>query len=521
MKNPKKDLEDFNRFRKVLTIITEEGFKYLLDRINLSEHVPLTKRVVNRKRETRPERVRETVEKLGTTYIKFGQILAERPDIVSEKYCEELEKLEDSAPEFPIEKARNVVDEEIGLDEIEEFEEEAIAAASIAQVHRGKLKNGDEVIFKIRRPGVVEQVEKDLDILLYIASKVDGHVGIGKNFIYKEAEEFARWTRNELDFEKEARNARVFRENMEDEENVRVPKIYPELSSERLLVMEYIDAFKCDNVEKIREAGVDEKEIARSGIRAVLKQILRDGLLHADPHPSNFMVDKDGNLVFLDFGMMTRISEETQRELGMMMLQIGNQDVEGLLETIRRIAEVKEDADIESFKKELERETLKLRDTSIEEQSVSRVLIRLSQQAATHRIYLPTKITLIGKGILTIEGIGLKIYPEFEVGDEFQDQVEKLLLKQNSPDDMAKDFLFNMIQNRELITKMPEKLNKKIDEVERKQKIEIRQKKRQKFLPIILIISSTILVAASLYDRMFLYIGLLELLYGLHLFEKN
>ncbi|MFT4868062.1 MAG: ubiquinone biosynthesis protein [Candidatus Nanohaloarchaea archaeon] len=520
MRHPKRELQDFRRFKEVLTILTKEGFGFLLDTLNLSKHVPLTTRIMNQKRETRPERLRETIERLGTTYIKFGQILSERPDIIPERYCKELEKLEDSAPQFPHEEARQIVDKEIGLDNLKEFDEEPIAAASIAQVHRAKLKSGEEVVLKIRRPGVKKQVEKDLDILLYIAKKADKHTNVGNNFLHGEVEEFAEWTKDELDFKKELRNASAFKKNMEEEENVRVPDLYPDYSSEKVLTMEYIDAVKCDDIERIRDMDIDQKEIARTGIRAVLRQILRDGLLHADPHPSNFMVDHEGNLVFLDFGMMTRITPETRKKLGIMMLEASREDVEGLMDTIKSLSTTGQNTNEEKLKRELEKQLLKLRDSTIEEQSISKILIKISKSSAENGFFLPTKITLIGKGILTMEGIGLKIFPDFQLQDEFQDEVEELLLKQNDPKTMAKDLTLNMIKNQDVLTELPSKLNKKLEE-KQQQTIKVETKTPEiDLLPVALIISSCLLIAASVYSRVFLYIGLLELIYGIFIYQK-
>lgn len=518
MHHPRKEVEDFNRFREILTILTEEGFGYILDKLNVARHVPLTKRVMNQKRETQPERLKETIERLGPTYIKFGQILSERPDILPERYCEELEKLEDSAPEFPSEQVKQIIEDEIGWDRIAEFEEKPLAAASISQVHRATLESGEEVVLKVRRPGIKKQVRKDLDIILYLAEKADKHVDLGENFLHGEAEEFAEWTKSEMDFQKELRNAMAFKRNMEDEEDVRVPDFYSDMCTEKVLTMEYIDAVKCNDVEKLREMDIDEKNVATTGLNAVLKQILRDGLLHADPHPSNFMVDQKGNMVFLDFGMMTRITKKDQKNLGFLMLQISNEDVDGLIDTIERISAVSENADSDKLKKEAEKEVLKLRNTTIEEQSVSKILISLSTKAAKNGFYVPTKITLIGKGILTMEGVGLKIYPDYSIQENMEEEVERLLLEQNDPKQIAKDASFDLMQNEDLVSKLPSKINELLDKSGESQKVTVENKSPEiELIPAAFILSSCALIAASIYSRVFLYIGLIELAYGIYL----
>jgi ubiquinone biosynthesis protein len=524
MDSLKNDIKKVERLEEITGILFKQELGYILDKLDLLHYLPVHKRLrAERHPKPKPERLRETFEELGTVFIKFGQIISERPDLIPEEYCEELEKLQDGVSEFNPEKAKEIVDEEVGLENLERFDEEPLAAASIAQVHRAKLKTGEEVVLKVRRPGIEEEVHRDLKILLYLGKKADKHISIGNNFVHSEVREFAEWTKEELDFKKELRNAEVFRENMSEEDRIRVPEVYGEYTTEKVLTMEYVDAVKCDNIEEIRKMDIDEQEIAQTGIRSVLKQILRDGLLHADPHPSNFMVDREGNLLFLDFGMMTRITKDTQRHLGMLMLQIANEDIEGLLETVKELSKVDDDAELDKLKRDMEREILKLRDTTIREQSVSRVLIKLSTKAAQRVVYLPTKITLIGKGILTMEGIGLKIYPDFELQNEFKDDVEKLLVQQNKPDEMAKDFAFNLIQNKEIITKLPEKIN---DNLDRGLKGEHRHEHKVDsgslpLLPALLILSSTALISASVLRTEFLYIGLAELLAGLYLYRNS
>lgn len=524
MKYLKGDIKKAERFEEIIGILFKQELGHVLDKLDLAHHLPVHKRLrAKRHPKPGPERLRETFEELGTVFIKFGQILSERPDLIPEEYCEELEKLQDSVQSFKADKAKEIVDEEIGLDKLEKFEQEPMAAASIAQVHRGKLESGEEVVMKVRRPEIKKKVERDLKILLYLAGKADKVSNFGDGFIEGELEEFAEWTREELDFKNELRNLKAFRENMQDEDNIRVPEAYDKYCTEKVLTMEYVDAVKCDNVEEIREMNIDEEEIAKTGIRSVIKQILRDGLLHADPHPSNFMVDKEGNLVFLDFGMMTRITKESQRELGMLMLQIADEDAEGVVETVKRLSKVEPNADIEKFKSDVEKELLKLRNTTIQDQSISTVLIKSSTKAAQNGIYLPTKITLIGKGILTMEGIGLKIYPEFQLQNEFRDQVEEILMEQNSPDNMAKDFVFNLIQNQEVITKLPEMINKNLSS-EPPRKIEKKTRgnsERTALLPLMLIVSSTLLIAGSVISQRLLYIGLAELVLGLYLYGKS
>lgn len=521
MKNPKRELEDFRRFEEVLTILTEEGFKYILDRLKVSEHVPLTKRVMNRKRETRPERLREMIERLGTTYIKLGQILAERPDMVPEKYIEELKKLQDSAPEFDQEEAREIVEEEVGMENFQEFSDEPIAAASIAQVHKARLESGDDVIVKIRRPGVKQQVRNDLDILNFLAEKAEQHLSSMKkvdalNFV----QEFSKWTRQELDMEQECLNAQIFRENMKSLEGVKVPRVYPELTTEKVLVMEYVEGVKCTEDEKLKQLDINQEQIAKNAIRAGLRQTVLDGFFHADPHPSNFLINEEGKIIYLDFGMMGKITTDKSEKLALIILYLIRQDVDSIVDVLEEVGTTTEDYDRDSAEQIAEEKVLILRNSNISQHSITKEMFDMFVEMSGYGLKMPPNLALMGKGLVTMEGIGLTIYPDFQITKEYEKMVENVLKEKNSPKDMGKDFAIDLLKNKELFTKLPTKLNEKIEDKPRNTvtkipEIDIR------LMPTALTVSSTGLIAASVFDRVFLYIGLLELVYAIHLHRSG
>lgn len=338
MKNPRIELEDFKRFREILTILTEEGFGFIAQKLRVLEHVPITSRVNNQRRETNPERLRETIGELGTTYIKFGQILAEGPDIIPEKYTQELEKLQDSVPSFKSEKAIQIIDEEVGLENFSQIKKEPLASASIAQVHYAKLNNGEKVAVKVRRPGIKEEVEKDLDILNYLATKAERHLAkMEKIEVISFVKEFSKWTREELDLEKEGLNAQIFRENMSEEEDIKIPETYPALTTEKVLVMEYVEGVKCTEEEKLKELDIPESRIAKTAIKAGLKQSIIDGFFHADPHPSNFMISDEGEIIYLDFGMMGKITPGESEKLGLILLYLVQGDTSSLVDCLEEL----------------------------------------------------------------------------------------------------------------------------------------------------------------------------------------
>ncbi len=461
-----KEIEDIKRFEEIISILGREGFGYILGQLNLRKHLPLHRRPTTPKQQIPPpERVRRTFEELGPTFIKFGQILAQRPDIVPMAYIDELEKLQDAVPPFDTATAKEIVEEDIGPieDAFEEFEDEPLAAASIAQVHRATLHNGDEVVVKIRRPGIKEQIRKDLDILLFMAKEGEKHIGELKAMrAHKAVKEFAEWTRDELDLRKEARNAQILQKNMAEEERVKVPDVYTDLTTERVLVMEYVDGVKSNDAEALQELDIDAEEIAHTAIRAGLKQTIRDGFFHADPHPSNFLISEDGNLIYLDFGMMGKMTVTTRRNLGLLLLHAANEEVDAAVDVVKQMATLEDDADIQGLKQDIEESILAIRNTTLEEQSITKALFEIAVRASERGVHVPSSTVILAKSMLTMEGIGLTIYPEFQIKEEFEKTVEHLLYEMNSPSKLFRTFLIDAVQNRDLIARFPTQLNRMI-----------------------------------------------------------
>lgn len=520
MKRIKQEINDIERFEEIIEIISREGCGYFLDKLNLSQHAPLIRRVTSgRNTKPGPERVRETFEELGPTFIKFGQILSERPDIIPIEYAQELEKLEDSVPAFDSEEARRIIDDEVGLEKFDELSEEPIAAASIAQVHEGMI-DGEKVAVKVRRPGIKEKMKKDLDILTYFAKKADKHSDFGNHMLYRETKEFAEWTKKELDLEQEGRNIERFRENMENEDRIKIPETYLGISTEKVLVMEFIDAVKCNNVEEIRKLDVNEKELAKTGLRSFLKQLLRDGFIHMDPHPSNFMVSREGEMVYLDFGMMADITPKMQRNTGLLIMHTYNEDVDAVVETIKRMSYL-ENPDLEELERQVENMILDFRGTNLEQQSLSESLIKLARGAAENGVYMPTKFIMIGKGLVTMEGIGLKIYPDFEFDEEYEELVKELVLKNSAdPEEMAESLVTDFVENKDLLTKLPSKINKQLEDTGSPKTEIIRDRSGENLLPPAIILGSLYLIAQGLDGDQLAILGGLGILLSLYLYRE-
>jgi ubiquinone biosynthesis protein len=463
--NPvRREINDIKRFDDIIQTLVSEEASYILDKLHLAHRIPFTKRINRDNDIPPPERLRKTLEELGTTFIKFGQIMAQRPDILPKRYTEELQKLEDSVESFSNQKARKIVDEEIGLENFKEFHEEPVAAASIAQVHRATLENGDDVAVKIRRPGIKEQVKTDLEILQFFASRAEKHSKKMKDMrVKKLTKEFSEWTRNELDLEKERINAEKLDNNIQ-EERIKIPETYPDHSTEKVFVMEFIEGAKCTESEKLKEMDIESEEIAETAVRAGLKQTLRDGFYHADPHPSNFLIQENSKIAYLDFGMIGQLNKDQRRKISLLFIHTINEDTDAALDIIKEMGSIEEDANPEEFKKVLGEKIRLIKESKLKNHSISREMVEISIKAGQYGIYMPTSFALMGKSLLTMEGIGLAIYPEFQIKDQYKNTAQKILIKQNKPD--LEKTAIDLIQNKDLIEKPFTKLKEDSEQQE-------------------------------------------------------
>lgn len=506
-----KDVEELERFEHIVETVARHGFNILLKKLKLERHVHLHHRVLGA--DTRgPEEFREMLEELGTVYIKMGQILAERPDLVPENYRKELEKLEHDTNPVEYGEIEGIVEEEVGTESFDSIEEEPIASASIAQVHRGTYR-GEDVVLKVRKPGIEERVEEDLKILEYITQKGEKHLSKLKSMsVLKFVQEFSQWTRQELDFRKEAENAKLFKENLENDEHVKVPKIYEEVSTEKILVLEYIEGVKCTEEERLQEMHIRRKEIAENAIEAGMTQAIRDGFFHADPHPSNFLITEDSQLVYLDFGMMGSISQDQSRKLGLMLLYLMRDDADGLMDVLEDLGTTSQNYNRAAIRKEVEKKIRIIKNSTLEETSITRQMFDLFVVASDNGLQMPSSLTLMGKSLVTMEGIGITIYPEFKIQEQYEETAEKLLKEQNSIREITEDLSIDLIKNKDLISNLPSKINNALEPQQQKPVKVVQESSNDHLLPAALLIGSTILFYHVLPETQMALVAWMELL---------
>ena len=309
--------QNLRRYRQIGEILLRHGFGYLIQQADLIHILPPFRRIQSYKAQdsslSLATRIRLVFEELGPTFIKFGQILSTRPDLIPPDIIKELEKLQSDVQPVEFLKIQKQIEGELkcSLDQVfDYFEPQPLAAASIGQVHRGRLRDGTEVVVKVQRPNVRQVITADLEILYSLARSVNERLAKNNIDVIGMVSEFSRVLQKELDYTKEARNIERFRYNFRNVENVKVPEVYWSFTTEKILTMEFLDGHKLSEIATLKQSKMDIAKIGNIAAHAFMKQVFEDGFFHADPHPGNLLVLKDGRLGIIDFGMMGRIDEK-------------------------------------------------------------------------------------------------------------------------------------------------------------------------------------------------------------------
>ncbi|MBX6378671.1 MAG: AarF/ABC1/UbiB kinase family protein, partial [Clostridia bacterium] len=325
------------RYRQVANALARHGFGYLVEEAGLADLIHWRYRG-----QTGPElvhgrgqRVRRLLEELGPTFVKLGQLLSTRPDLIPPDILAEIARLQDQVPPFPFDLVRAVIEEELKatLDRVfAAFEPKPLAAASIGQVHRARLRQGPEVVVKVQRPGIRELVDADLAILADLARLVDARSRLGKVYRFRElVAEFQRTLYAEMDFTGEARTAQAFRRNFQGDPTVVIPQVYLQFTTRRVLTLEYIGGVNLNRYMQAPTPPQERRRVAETIVRAMLRQFLEHGLFHADPHPGNILVQGPDRVAFLDFGMVGRLSDATREQFVGLVISLIRGDSDGIV----------------------------------------------------------------------------------------------------------------------------------------------------------------------------------------------
>ncbi len=416
-----------------------------------------------------PEDLADDLEKMGPTFIKFGQLLSSRPDLLPTPYLKALARLQDRVKPFPYEQVEEIISTELGIrisKAFSHFEERHLAAASLGQVHRAALRDGRPVVVKVQRPEIRKQIAEDFEVLEEIADFFDQHTDIGRRYRFgKILAELKRSILQELDYQREASNLTTLAINLKEFPHILIPQPVLDYSSRSVLTMDYVSGTKITVLSPIARLGTDGEALAEELFRAYLKQVLIDGFFHADPHPGNIFLSDDGRVALLDLGMTGRLSSIMQENLLRLLLTISEGDGDEAVKIILRISETAEGFDEVEFTQKVTEFVAEQRNQTLNRQNVGNALMEVSRTAANTGLYVPSELTLLGKTLLQLEEVGKILSPNFNTTASVRRNVSEIMTTRLKKAASPSHFFGSFLEVKDFVSGLPSRLNKILDAV--------------------------------------------------------
>jgi ubiquinone biosynthesis protein len=439
------------RYRQILAILFKYGFGDLIDLLKIEQYIEVGLQLISKNRRdvseklSRAKRIRMAIEELGPTYIKLGQILSSRPDFIPDDFRRELSKLQDRVPPFSFSDVIKIVETEIGGSleaRFDFFDEQPFASASIGQVHRAGLPDGEVVAVKVQRPGIKRIIEVDLEIMLHLATLMERN--IKEIALYKPVkivEEFARTLEREIDYKIEATSMERFARDFLDDPTVYIPKVFRDTTTERVLTMELVDGIKVSEIEKLEAAGLDRKKITASGADFYLKQVFNYGFFHADPHPGNIFVLPDNVICLLDFGMTGSVDRQTREEFVDLIDSVIHQHESRATQVLLKLTYWDDEPDIRMLEKDVADFMGQHLYKPLKDIEIGKLLNRLLELSSRHRLMIPPDLFLMMKTLTVIEGVALMLDPDFDMIAKSEPFIKRVKLAKFYPDRIAGDLI--------------------------------------------------------------------------------
>jgi ubiquinone biosynthesis protein len=459
------------RYRQIADVLSRHGLGFVVGVVGLSRWVPLHHGVLGHQRRaepyTSPEHLRLAIEELGPTFIKLGQLLSTRSDILPADYLHELSKLQDAAPPVPPSTVRAVIEGELGgspEDIFASFDTEPLASASIGQAHLATLLDGTEVVVKVRRPNVNAVIETDLEILQNFANIAGRRWQAAANYnLPGLVSQFALSLRRELDYLAEGRNAERIAVNFAANPDVHIPRVFWATTTSRVLTLERIVGIKVDDLNGIDRARVDRRQLAIKAAGVAVSMVFEHGFFHADPHPGNLFIDPGGRFGLIDFGMVGEVDEALRQRLGVLLAALTSHEVERLASALLELSVVKRPVDRDQFRIDLVGFIALYKGRRLGEVNIAELASHLLALLRKHHLQLPQEIAVLLKYFLMVEGMGVRLDPEFNLGAFLGPYARQLAWERFSPDALARQLLSSGRDAAALAVDLPDRVRRLLD----------------------------------------------------------
>ncbi len=443
-------------------MFAKHGLTNLVERINLGKFVNANAGA-DKEHLSLPTRVKLSFEELGPTFVKFGQLLATRPDLIPQDYIDEMSLLHDQVQPLEYSVIEQVLCDELGVEWHKNFqsvEKTPLGSASIAQVHRATMTDGRKVVIKVQRPGIVQVITDDLNVLYFIAELLEKYVPEIRPYNpIGMVDEYFKTLELETNFIVEANNLRKFRELFKAEENIKIPNVFFDLITERVLVMDELDGRPLSHENSLNQPGVSAEEVIKIGLRAYLKMVFIDGFFHGDLHAGNFFVFPNNVIGLIDFGVVGRLNSKTQSSIVNMLIALSKEDYVRLAYEYVELAPFSEDVNVDVFAKDLQDLISPYYGLTLKHMNVGKILMTSSSVAAGHGLTVPTELMMFFKSIVSIEGLGQRIVPDFDFLQYTLSMVGEVAQHQFQPTKWVDEAAVIFRESRGFFTALPRQLN--------------------------------------------------------------
>ncbi|MBM3199747.1 AarF/ABC1/UbiB kinase family protein [Candidatus Woesearchaeota archaeon] len=473
--------KDFKRVQQITNVLFNQELGYFIEKLNLKSHLPFSKRIqitkFSKPKDTVPQRLRKSMEELGGSFVKLGQLLSLRADLVPKEYIEEFTRLQDNVKPFPYELVKQTIESELKkpLNKIfSSFEKTPIASASIGQVHEAALKDGTKVAVKVQRPGIGQMFETDIDLMYHLARMLEKHVPEVKAFNpVGIVQEFDKYTTKEMDYLHEAKNIQQYREVVKSEKNVIVPEVYWDYTTQKVLTMQFIDGVKINSFKDYKNLTIKGDHLANTLVKLFVKGVLYYQFFHADPHPGNILLTKDKKIALLDFGIAGRVTPELTEKIGKLYLGLVDADANVISDGLINIGVIPLSVNKEEFRSDLIDAWSKYYDTSLNQINMSGFFWDSMRLGRKYSMKFPPEYILLMKSMITTEGVIKKLNPEFNFVKTSKPIIDSYVKERTSTKNILKGAKKTLIDFKDLMTRFPTDAQKMLDRIQSDEQMKI------------------------------------------------